>query len=161
MAGYGDDAGFAAWLLAEGYVLPGGGPTPAVLRQRGSSYIDGLYGIRFPGKPTGGYAQERAWPRTGATAYGAAIPDDEIPVPVVNASYYAAYREGTKAGSLAATAQGSKKVASEKVDVIEMKYFESKGDDLYANTPRFSYIEGLLAPFITTGVGRYGAILVV
>ena len=68
MAGYGDDSGLAAYLAAQGYVLPEGAATLAVLRQRGSDYLDGLYGAQFRGVPTDGVTQERAWPRTGATA---------------------------------------------------------------------------------------------
>lgn len=69
MAGYGDDSAFSAWLAANGYTLPGGALAAAVLLQRGSTYIDGLYRPRFVGYPTGGFAQERAWPRTDACAY--------------------------------------------------------------------------------------------
>lgn len=71
MAGYGDDAGFEAWLTENGYTLPGGAPSGEVLRNRGAGYIDGVYGARFSGIPTGGLAQERAWPRAGA--YGDAF----------------------------------------------------------------------------------------
>ena len=67
MAGYGDDDGFQAFLTANGYTLPDGAPAAAVLRQRGSVYVDGTYSLRFSGSPTGGAAQEREWPRTGAT----------------------------------------------------------------------------------------------
>ncbi|WP_318012501.1 DnaT-like ssDNA-binding protein [Mesorhizobium sp. BR1-1-13] len=42
---------------------------------------------RFSGQPTGGINQERAWPRTGATAYGSALASDLIPQRVIDASY--------------------------------------------------------------------------
>ena len=42
MAGYGDDTGFAAWLADAGLSLPVGAPLPAVLRQRGSDYLDAV-----------------------------------------------------------------------------------------------------------------------
>ena len=37
MAGYGDDSAFAAWLAGQGFTLPSGAPTAAVLRQRVTS----------------------------------------------------------------------------------------------------------------------------
>jgi hypothetical protein len=54
MAGYGNDEGFATWLAENGHTLPDGAPLPAVLRQRGSVYIDGHYGMRFAGEKAGG-----------------------------------------------------------------------------------------------------------
>lgn len=161
MAGYGTNAGFDTWLAAEGYVLSEAAPTRDVLRQRGSVYIDGLYGRRFPGSPTDGLEQDRQWPRTGATAYGTSIADDVIPAAVITASYYAAYQEALSPGALSAQASGSAKLKREKIDVLEREFFEGTGDDLYNATPRFGYIEGLLSPFLTAWAGGYGAILVV
>lgn len=97
MAGYGDNAGFTSYAEAAGYVFPDGATDAqkTAARQRGSLVID-RYEPRFSGRRTGGYAQERAWPRTGATTYyGEAIPSTEIPVAVINASYEAAFLELT------------------------------------------------------------------
>ena len=102
MSGYGTDEGLTAWLAANGYTLPADAPTAAVLRERGSVYIDGAYGSRFSGTPAGGFAQERAWPRTDAYAYGSAIGPDVVPAAVVQASYHAAYAEAVSPGSLSA-----------------------------------------------------------
>lgn len=148
MAGYGNEAGLEAWLTENGFTLPVNAPAPAVLLQRGSAYIDGLYGLRFSGVPTGGFAQERAWPRTGATAYGAAINPDVIPDAVVKASYFAAYQEAVTPGSLSPVATGAGQVKREKVDVIEVEYFGGSGDALANATPTISAVEGLLAPFL-------------
>jgi hypothetical protein len=74
--------------------------TEIAARQRGSLVID-RYEPRFNGHRIGGYAQERAWPRTGAsTYYGEAIPPTEVPVPIINASYEAAFLELTNPSSL-------------------------------------------------------------
>jgi hypothetical protein len=163
MAGYGDDDGFTAWLAVNGYTLPASSPAPEVLRQRGSSYIDAVYGPRFTGYPTGGYQQERQWPRTNASAYGEPIPVDEIPTPVIESSYYAAAQEGLSTGSLSSSTSKSGLVKRERVEgAVEVEYFESSGDALYAGTPRFGYIEGLLAPFMLThSAGYYGAVAIV
>ncbi|TIP70576.1 MAG: hypothetical protein E5X53_26295 [Mesorhizobium sp.] len=148
MAGYGDDAGFTAYATAAGYTVPAG--TIAAARQRGSSYIDGTYGMRFPGQPTGGLAQERAWPRTGATAYGVTLASDLIPQRVIDASYEAAYLELVKPGSLSISYDPAKKVKRQKVDVIEREFFEpGAGGNIFApDAPVSTIIEGLLAPLI-------------
>lgn len=149
MAGYGDDSGLSVWLAGQGLTLPPGSPTPAVLRQRGSDYVDGLYGQRFPGSPTGGFAQERAWPRAEAeTNQGSAIPSDVVPVAVINASYAAAYHEAENPGSLQASATAAGNIKREKTDVLETEYFEGSGDALEDATPLLSAVEGLLAPFL-------------
>ncbi|MFN3836777.1 MAG: DnaT-like ssDNA-binding protein [Brevundimonas sp.] len=150
MAGYGEDNGFEAWLTDNGLALPDGSLAVAVLRQRGSSYIDGLYGAKFSGVPTAGLAQDRAWPRSGACAFGQAIPDSVVPVAVVHASYAAAYQEAIKPGSLAVSATSSGALKRKKIDAIEKEYFEGSGDAVADNTLRLSAVEGLLAPFLRT-----------
>lgn len=93
MAGYGTNEAAQAYWMDAGYVLPEGADAAdiAAARQRGSLAID-RYEPKFSGRRTGGYAQERAWPRTGATTYyGEAIPSNEIPVAIINASYEAAF----------------------------------------------------------------------
>ncbi|MGX9120329.1 DnaT-like ssDNA-binding protein [Mesorhizobium sp. BHbsci] len=147
MAGYGDDAGFTAYAAAAGYTVPVG--TISAARQRGSAYIDGTYGMRFPGVPTGGLAQERAWPRTGATVYGATLASDLIPQRVIDASYEAAYLELNNPGSLSVTFDPARKVKRQKVEGIEREFFEPGDASFWApNAPVSSTIDGLLAPLI-------------
>jgi hypothetical protein len=159
MAGYGTDDGFNRWLSANGFALPDNPPSIAVLRERGSNYIDGTYGARFSGIPTGGFSQERAWPRTGACAYGQPIGDDVIPDAVVKASYVAALADAKAPGSLSVTyTPGTTKVLT-KVDKIE---WDVIGDASApgAMIPVLSAVEGLLVPFLMP-VGGFPAILVV
>lgn len=149
MAGYGDDDGFTAYAAAAGYTVPTG--TIAAARQRGSVFIDGLYGIRFTGTPTGGAAQEREWPRTGATdRYGNALPSDEVPVRVVNASYEAALLELQNPGSLSVVTSGTSLVKSERVEgVITVEYAVSENTNLMDKAAPFStLIDGILAPLL-------------
>lgn len=166
MAGYGDDTGFAAYIAALGYTLPSGAPAPAVLRQRGSDYLDALYNApvdhkapRFSGYPTDPLVQERAYPRTGATAYGSAIASDIIPTAIINASYAAAWHEANNPGSLAVAASAAGAVKREKVDVIETEYFAGTGNVTADATVRISAVEGLVAPFLTRS--EVGAIYIV
>ncbi|MFC7378265.1 DnaT-like ssDNA-binding protein [Brevundimonas sp. GCM10030266] len=149
MAGYGSDAGFSDWLASNGYQLPAEAPEPAVLRQRGSVYIDGLYGSRFVGVAADGFQQERAWPRTGAEALGQTIPSTVTPVAIEHGSYAAAFHEAMNPGSLSAAASASRQVKRKKIDVIETEFFEGSGDAVADSTVRLAVVEGLLAPFLT------------
>ncbi|WP_011580559.1 MULTISPECIES: DnaT-like ssDNA-binding protein [Chelativorans] len=162
MAGYGDDSGFNAWLAENGYTLPDGAPSPAVLRQRGSVYVDGIYGMNFVGEKTGGWEQERAWPRTGAYAGGSAIPDDVVPLPVIHASYEAALQEAREPESLSVIGSAAERVKREKVDgAVEVEYQQASSAD-FAGTliPVMTVIEGLLAPFLRP-LGGFPSIMVV
>jgi hypothetical protein len=163
MSGYGDDEGFTAWLAENGYTHPASAPTPGVLRNRGSGYIDGVYGARFSGIPTGGFAQERAWPRTGAYAYCQPIGDNIIPDAVIKASYAAAWQEASSPGSLSVSVTPGRMIKRQKVDgAVEREFFEPGADlsAVEASTLVLSAIEGLLAPFLTSA-GALPAILVV
>lgn len=162
MAGYGTDEAFTVWLAENGYALPDDAPSPAILRQRGSVYVDGLYGIRFTGEKAGGWEQERAWPRTGAYAGGSSIPEDVVPKPVIYASYEAALQEAREPESLSPIGSTAERVKREKVDgAVEVEYQQSGSEDLAAAmTPVMTVIEGLLAPFLRP-VGGFPAILVV
>lgn len=153
MAGYGDNAGFTAYAEAAGYVFPAGtnDDQKAAARQRGSLVID-RYEPKFSGKRTGGFVQERAWPRTGATTYyGEAIPGDTVPVAIVNASYEAAFLELTNPGSLSPVVTGSSTVKREKVGQLEVEYAASSSTSvamIAMATPVVTAIEGLLWPFL-------------
>ncbi|MGR9477005.1 DnaT-like ssDNA-binding protein [Rhizobium leguminosarum] len=154
MAGYGSNAAFTAYADAAGYVFPDGTSDGRITaaRQRGSLVID-RYEARFSGTRTGGFAQERAWPRTGATTYyGEAIPSDVVPVAIENASYEAAFLELTNPGSLSPVVTGSATVKREKIGQLEVEYSTSSSisvDDMVAMaTPVVTVIEGLLWPFL-------------
>lgn len=124
MAGYGTDPGFTAWLSAQGLDLPEGAPLPAVLRQIGSDYVDGAYEAALQcSHRTGGFEQERAWPRTGHRVNGQAVPDDLIPLAWVNASYRAAYLEAVTPGWSGGGTNPGRLTKREKVDVIEREFF--------------------------------------
>jgi hypothetical protein len=149
MAGYGDDDAFATWLTDNGYSLPDGAPSAAVLRQRGSSYIDGLYGPRFTGTPTT-LTQDREWPRTGAYIFGSALGSTVIPNRVIEASYRAAYIAATNPSALSVVIDPNRVVKRQKVDTIEREFFEpGAGADGFLTASVSSDIEGLLAPLLT------------
>lgn len=94
---------------------------------RASAYVDslGLDGSLslFPGTKTGGRAQLRAWPRTGAYDIdGIAIAADSVPLEVENATYESALRELAAPGSLNPDYTPGAQVKREKVDVLETEY---------------------------------------
>jgi hypothetical protein len=153
MAGYGDKDAAQAYWTAAGYVVPNGATDAQITAalQRGSLVID-RYEHKFPGRRTGGFQQERVWPRTGAsTYYGEAIPEANIPAAIINASYEAAFLELTNPGSLSPVVTGSATVTREKVGQIEVQYSESSSTslaDLVAMaTPVVTSIEGMLWMF--------------
>lgn len=122
---YGTDQGFQDWLDANGYTLPITAPTPAVLRLRGSTYLDATYEPLWTGTRVD-YDQDDGWPRHGAVIdCSKPIPDDVTPKSVVNAAYRAAFLEGTTAGILGGTAiKVGERVKRKKVDVIEKEFFD-------------------------------------
>jgi len=156
MAGYGDDSGFDAWLAANGLTLPVGAPAAAVLRQRGSAYIDGTYEARFVGYRAGGFAQERSWPRANAVlASGETVPDSVIPVAIVNASYEAALQEAREPESLSLIGSAAERVKREKVEgAVEVEYQAAAAGEFAATIlPVMTAVEGLLAPFLKIEAG--------
>jgi hypothetical protein len=156
MAGYGTDEGFATYIEANGLIVPTGGNVAAA-RQRGSMYVDGTYGRRFPGVPAAGAAQDRAWPRTGAVdRYGNAITG--IPERIVSASYEAAAVELRTPGALSRTYTPAEQKVLVEVKGIKWQVTgdaNAKGSSI----PIVTAIEGLLAPLLC--IENFPAILVV
>lgn len=145
MAGYGDDSGFASWLVGQGFTLPDGAPTPAVLRQRGSDYVDATYGpLLSCSEPTGGLEQERAWPRTGHKG----VAPDVIPSAWVRASYRAAWLEATTLGWASGSIDPNRRVKRQKVDTIEREFFDSAATESGALGNVDAGIAGIVAPYL-------------
>lgn len=155
MAAYGSDDGFTAWLDEQGYTLPDGAPSAAVLRARGSSYVDG-YEAYWTGYRTDGATQELGWPRTDAKLNCViAVPVDVIPPAVVKAAYRAAWLEASTPGVLAGPqVQSGARVKRQKVDVVEREFFDD-GKAGVGGGPAFidSTIDALLGQFICADTG--------
>ncbi len=149
---YGSDSAFNAWLALNGLALPVGAPEAAILRQRASDYIDGLYEARFVGQRTDPLNQERAWPRTGAAVASTALPADVIPPAIERAAYAAALYEAQNPGSLSVSVSRSGAIKREKVDVIETEYATGSGDVVADATVRLSAVEGALSPFLRSDI---------
>lgn len=146
MAGYGTDGEFSTWLTDNGLTLPVGAPALAVLRNRGSDYVDATYGHRLRCSiPTGGADQERAFPRTGHLF----IPNDAIPRAWINASYRAAYLSATLGGGLSRQIDPNARVTKQKVDTIE-RTFADNGAPLPGQAVGLvdAEIDGLVSPYL-------------
>jgi hypothetical protein len=166
MAGYGDDIGFNDWMTANGYTLPGSAPTDAVLRQRGSDWLDATYAARWRGQKVD-FDQERGWPRSGVTVEGQAVPDTTTPLAIVNASYMAAWQEASSPGSLSAgVSSATGNIRRQKVEgAVEREFFSAKESmasdapfDPNAPNPAtriMADIENLVKPYLS--IRDYGA----
>ncbi len=125
---------------------------------RGSDYVDQRYRVTlgsgrvvsaFCGSKSGGYTQEREWPRDGAKYYGDPIPGGAIPVEVINAAFEAALRESQEPGSLRPDYVATERVTEETVGPVTIKYASgSSGMGTTPSQPVVSVIDGLLAPLI-------------
>jgi len=161
MAVYGTVNGAEAYWLAAGYTVPVGDKASAL--QRGTNYVDAVYGPRFTGTPTGGIDQELAWPRTGAIAYGSVAVDSAlIPQKVINAAYEAAIIELGAPGSLGSVTKTDKMVKRQKVEGIEREFFapgDVKPVDGVVNANFSPTIHGFLQPFLLPDPAKPSSLL--
>lgn len=107
-------------------------------------WIDDKCWLTFIGGKTGGWAQEREWPRSGIEG----LPDNVIPVQIEYATYEAAIREGTNPGSLNPDIDRTSLVKREKVDVLEVTYAISDDANGGSLLPVIPAIDSLLASFL-------------
>lgn len=153
---YGTIAGADAYALSIGNTAWGALTTDQknAALVRGSAYVDS-YARRYIGDDykcwwtyiggkTGGWAQEREWPRSGIDG----LPDSVIPVQIEYATYEAAIREGTNPGSLSPDFDRTSLVKSEKVDVLQVTYAVSDNANAGSLLPVIPAIESLLSAFL-------------
>jgi|SRR5690625_31289 len=150
---YGTNEGFQEWLSAQGLSLPDDAPSPDVLRQLGSAYVDSAYEYRLQcSRRTGGFEQENAWPRTGHYVNGQLLPSDLIPTAWIYASYRAAYLNAITPGWSTAQVTPGRVTKRERVDTIEREFFDQSqaggGADSAPGFPSDATINGLVLPFL-------------
>lgn len=115
---------------------------------RGSEYIDHNFRSSFPGYKAGLREQTREWPRDWAYDYeNNAIPSDEVPIEVEQASYEAALRELTSPGSLFPDFTPGQQTKREKVGPLEVEYTSPQG--LASAKILVTRILGILHPVLT------------
>lgn len=126
---------------------------------RASAYIDGKYQAQnscgrweslFSGAKTGGRAQSLQWPRTGATDNeGHAIPADEVPIEIEQATYQSALREIALPGSLSPDYVASQTIKREKVGPLETEFAVSDSASGAGSVrPVITVVDELLAPLL-------------
>lgn len=98
--------GFTAYHEVRGQEIPGTWDEAYIEATLlvGSEWIDRTYGALFVGSKTGGFLQDRQWPRINAMVVEGiniyTFPNDTIPELVINAVYEAAWRQANNPGSL-------------------------------------------------------------
>lgn len=155
MDGYGTDQGFQDWLTAQGLDLPSGANV-AALRLLGSEYLDAAYSMRLQcSQKTGGFDQEREFPRTGHYVNNQLIPDDAIPKQWVYASYRAAYLNAVNQGWSTNPSDPSRITKREKADVLEREFFapnETDGLDSAYGIKGDAMINAMVGPILCPDV---------
>jgi hypothetical protein len=154
MAGYLSVDAMKAYWADQGYVVPSDADPAQVTSawSRGASAID-RYEASFSGVRSGGFEQEHAWGRDGASTYsGQAIPNGVVPVAIANASFEAAWLEFGKPGILSPVVTGSSVAKRKKVGQLEIEYASSSATDtadlVKLATPVVTIIENLLWQFM-------------
>lgn len=151
---YGSVEGFFEYCSSRGYDLEDLEPSPEdtvkMILLRGSEYIDGAYGARFPGNRTEGRDQSFQWPRKGAEdVEGNEIPEGEVPVEVIRATYEAALREYETPGSLVPDVNPAEREKSVTVGPISVTYADTAANQAGAPVyPVIGVIDRILAPLL-------------
>lgn len=157
-----NDWHMGVWLTENGLTLPVGAPDIYVLRQIGSNYVDAAYEPKlWCSSRAGGFMQDRAWPRAGATVNAKAVPDDLIPPQWIIASYRAGYLEAITPGWATGGIDPSRITKREKAGEVEREFFEAgKGAAVGSAAPGFRVdpmIDGLVTPWLCwDGSGALG-----
>lgn len=152
---YGTAEGFADYQTARGRTIPGTWDDTAIEAAllSASEWLDGIYGPSFIGYKTGGFLQDREWPRTTAVIESAIPPyifaTDEMPERVEQATYEAAFRQLTAPGSLQIDYVPTKYKTVEVIGAIRVDYQQFvNATDVQT---QISVVETLLWPLIDCG----------
>lgn len=118
----------------------------AALR-RGTQYVDLTYGARWRGTRKNGRGQALDWPRFGATdCDGVPVPDDAVPLEIVNATIEAARRENANPNSLFPDSVPTKVQKRVQIGALEVEYFDPRvATGSTGTTPQIPVIDELVA----------------
>jgi Putative DnaT-like ssDNA binding protein len=153
VANYGTEQGFEDYCLTMGYTPTDGDVVPAL--SRATLWLDNTYGSRYPGKPTGGRAQELGWPRTGARdCKGFVIPPDEIPIEIERSTYEATLRELASPNSLSpdvVAGQVKKSVSISGAVSVDYAVGEGAGGVVSSQQPTLTVVDNMLSCLLAGG----------
>ena len=150
----------AEYCAARGLIFPTSPSAPGeAALVRGSTAIDARYGSSYPGDRAHGRDQGLLWPRTGAyDADGWLIPEDEIPVEVINATIEAAIREYAVPNSMMPDLERGGDIQSIRAGSVGITYSSNAS----AKTT-FTLIDGIMAPILNglggSGGGLFGTVV--
>lgn len=157
---YGSKDGFVEYHEARGRVIPFAWDDDSINASLlvASEWIDNMFGSQFSGQKTGGYTQEREWPRQGASAFVNPVhnfANTDIPDEVVKATYEAAWRDASKPGSLQVdfTPGKYKSVTVEGAISVDYKLFDNASEV----QTQIAIIGSLLAPLLC-GPGTFSGL---
>jgi hypothetical protein len=139
---------FQTYCTAKGYDLAAFDPElaqePAI--RRGTAYLSTA--ISWPGRRAHGREQSLAWPREGVEdAEGWAIPSDEVPVEVKQATCEAAFYELRTPNGLAPAVNLTQQVKSKQVGPMRKEFFAGPMT-AQAARPVLTIIRDILAPLL-------------
>lgn len=153
---YADTATANTYALARGLLFPVDDPDLAeqALR-RATTWIDATYGGKFSGDRLNGRAQGLQWPRSSAydnSSTPIALPSDEVPKEVINATIEAAVREMASPGSLSPdVTPGKIKEAVAISGAVSVQY--AKGQGVTGQKPIVTVIDNILGSLISISHG--------
>jgi hypothetical protein len=149
---YGSAAAFRSYFDARGSDIPGtwDDPTVDAALLVASEWLDNIYGKMFSGWKTGGFDQDREWPRS--TAWANTYPthffqSTDIPDRIKSAAYEAAFRQLTTPGSLMVDYKPGKYRSVSVEGAIRVEYNTSlSATDIQT---QIGVIDSLLWPLLT------------
>lgn len=141
------------YATARGLTFAISGADAALAEQalrRATAWLDATYRGRFPGERKNRREQALEWPREHA--YDAMcpanlLPDDEVPVEIVNATIEAAVREKAKPGSLAPDVTPGRIMSEVSVDGAVAVKFAAPGG-IADQRPVSTVIDGILSTLL-------------
>lgn len=150
---YGSDNEFSDWLAAMGLSLPTdpAPPSLAILRQIGTSYLDGVYGTRYSGNVSLA-DQPDEWPRDGAFRGNTPLPPASLPQAIIHASYFAAYYAANNPEAFFGGGAGSELISQETIGPLTTKYAVPTNPTpeqlVLLQQVTLPFVDGLVAPFL-------------
>ena len=129
------------------------GPAEAAL-VRATAAIDANYSGSFPGYRKAGRDQALQWPRSAAyDAEGWLIPDDEVPIEVINATIEAAVREFAVPNSMMPDLERGGEIQSIRAGSVGITYASGA-----SATTKFTIIDGILENVLNAVGGSGGGL---
>lgn len=157
---YGNETDARAYWTDRGMTIPVSWTDANIVKalQVASEWIDGKYETSFSGLRSVGRSQDRAYPRYGSyDREGFTFADDEFPRELLEATYQAAFRQMTTAGSLSVDFTPSKYRRAAVDGAVSVEYFGFNA--AHEVQTQYEIIDRIMAPILTgKGAGNLSAL---